>query len=80
MNEDLQTEDVYAAQREELMALLRRLMKTGESLVVHGEVRLTTDDAAVLLQKFRRGFGFSRKERTALSDAGFNLDALFPDR
>jgi hypothetical protein len=71
-------EDIYAAQREEFLALLRRMKSTGEPLVVHGQRRLTADDAAAVLQKLGRGFGFSRRERDALSDAGFDLPKLFP--
>lgn len=70
--------DVYAAQREELLALLQRMKRGGEPLVVHGEARLTADEAAVVLQKLSRRAGFSRKERAALSDAGFDLQRLYP--
>ena len=71
-------EDVYAAQREELMSLLTRMKRTGEGLLLHGEPRLNSDDAAVILQKLSRGHSFSRRERAALTDAGFDLPALFP--
>ncbi len=70
--------DVYAAQREELMVLLRRMKQSGEPLVVHGENRLSSDDAAVILRKLKRDFAFSRRERLALIDAGFDLEHLFP--
>ncbi len=71
-------EDIYAAQREELLALLKGLSRRNEPLVVHGKARLTADDLARVLQKLRHGFGFSRTERSALTDAGFDLDELFP--
>jgi hypothetical protein len=72
-------EDLYAAQRAELMTLLLQMKKTGEGLVIHGEPRLTSDDATAILQKLGRGAAFSRRERAALSDAGFNLPGLYPD-
>ena len=72
-------EDIYASQREELMTLLRRMKSSGEPLVVHGQPRLSSDDAAAVLQKLGRGFGFSRRERSALTDAGFDLDHLYPN-
>ncbi|MBL0059658.1 MAG: hypothetical protein IPP35_11275 [Elusimicrobia bacterium] len=71
-------EDVHAYQREELLELLRRLSRENEPLIVHGNERLTSDDAVRILQKIRHGFGFSRRERTALTDAGFDLDSVFP--
>jgi hypothetical protein len=71
-------EDIYAAQREELMDLLRRLKTSGDSLVVHGEPRSTWEDAASVLKKLKRGYGFSRRESAALTEAGFDLPKLFP--
>lgn len=72
--------DIYAAQREELMTLLTRMKRTGEPLILHGELRLSSDDAVAILQKLGRGFGFSRRERSALVEAGFDLGRLYPDR
>lgn len=71
-------EDIYAAQREELMSLLKDLFHRHEPLRVHEQTRLTPDDIARVLQKLRQGYGFSRTERSALTDAGFHLDKLFP--
>ena len=71
-------EDIYAAQREELMELLRRLKASGDSLVIHGQPRLTWEDAASVLKKLKRGSGFSRREHSALTEAGFDLTNLFP--
>ena len=79
MVEEEVREDIYAAQREELMELLRRLKASGDSLVIHGEPRLTWEDAASVLRKLKRGFGFSRRERSALIEAGFDLGNLFPE-
>lgn len=70
--------DVYAAQREELLTLLKKMKATGDPLVVHGSPVLSSEDAVVLLQKLGRGFGFSRRERLGLTEAGFNLSALYP--
>ncbi len=78
MDEETQTEDIYAAQREELMVLLRRMKASGEPLILHGEMRLTCDDAVAVLQKLGRDLPFSRRERTALTEAGFDLERLFP--
>lgn len=72
--------DVYAAQREELMSTLIGLSRRNEPLRVHEKNRLTPDDIVRVLQKIRHGYGFSRTERTALTDAGFDLERLFPDR
>jgi hypothetical protein len=73
-------EDIYAAQRDELLTLLRKMKSTGEGLVVHGRAVLSSDDAAAVLQKLGRGLGFSRRERSALTEAGFDLESLYPGR
>jgi len=70
--------DVYAAQREELIALLKSGVANNEPLRVHDKTRLSSDEMAVVLQKVKNGYGFSRKERGALTEAGFALDKLFP--
>lgn len=75
----MNTRDLYAAQREELLTLLTRLFRGNEPLRVHEVTRLTPDDIARVLSKIRQGYGFSRTERAALTDAGFDLDRLFPD-
>lgn len=71
-------DDTYAYQREELLLLLRRLSKTNEPLVIHGAVHLSSDDATRLLHKIRQGSHFSERERRALIEAGFDVQALFP--
>lgn len=80
MNAVTDDADLYAAQRDELLRLLGGLMRRNEPLVVHDRARLTPDDLARVLQKLRNGYGFSRTERTALVDAGFDLDRLYPGR
>lgn len=80
MNAVTDDADLYAAQRDELLRLLGGLMRRNEPLVVHDRARLTPDDLARVLQKLRNGYGFSRTERAALVDAGFDLDRLYPDR
>jgi hypothetical protein len=72
------SEDIYAAQRDELMKLLKRLSAAHEPLVVHGRPALVADEVMGVLTKIRRDFGFSRKERMALTEAGFDLENLFP--
>ncbi len=72
--------DLYAYQREELLSRLQRLFDDHAPWVVHGRALLDPDDIARLRQKIRQGYGFSRRERTALTEAGFQIDALFPGR
>lgn len=72
--------DLYAYQREELLSRLSALARGNDSLVVHGRERLCNDDIVRVLQKIRQGYGFSRREREALTDAGFALDRLYPGR
>lgn len=71
-------EDLYAYQREELTALLDRLSRSNEPLVVHGVQRMTSDDATRLRHKIRQGSFFSDREKKVLHEAGFNVQALFP--
>ncbi len=71
--------DAYAAQREELLGRLKKCLAANEPFTVLERPRLTPDDIAVILQKFKNGYGFSRKERSALTEAGFRLEKLFPD-
>jgi TFIIF-interacting CTD phosphatase-like protein len=75
---DAVPEDVYAAQRAELLVLLKDLFDRHESLRVHEKTRLNPDDIASVLQKIKNGHHFSRRESGALVDAGFRLDKLFP--
>lgn len=72
--------DLYAYQREELLSRLKELFDAHAPWVVHGRALLDPDDIARLRQKIRHGYGFSRRERSALTDAGFHVDALFPGR
>jgi hypothetical protein len=72
------TEDVYAAQRDELLALLKSLLQRNEPLAVHGRPRLSRDGVAALLQKLRNGHPFSGREREALVEAGFSVEKLYP--
>lgn len=71
--------DIYAAQREELMGRLKKCLAANEPFTVLERPRLTPDDIAVILQKLKNGYGFSRKERSALTEAGFHLEKLFPN-
>ncbi len=73
-----ETEDVYAAQRDELMRLLRDCMECNEPLRVHGKVVLSNDDIPTLLQKIKNRLPFSRREREGLVEAGFAVARLFP--
>lgn len=72
--------DLYAYQRDELLSRLQKLFDDHAPWVVHGQALLDPDDIARLRQKIRQGHGFSRRERTALTEAGFRVDALFPGR
>ena len=74
------SDDTYAAQREEFLELIKSLAADNRSLVVHGEERLTTDDLVRVRQKIKNGYGFSSREVTAFTDAGFLLDKIFPGR
>ncbi|MBK8871727.1 MAG: hypothetical protein IPN19_12025 [Elusimicrobia bacterium] len=51
---DTSEDDLYAYQREELLALLERLSRSNEPLVVHGIQRMTSDDATRLRHKIRQ--------------------------
>lgn len=75
-----ETADLYAYQREELLSHLKQLFDAHAPWVVHGRALLDPDDIARLRQKIRQGYGFSRRERAALTEAGFHVDALFPGR
>ena len=77
---DSGTTDLYAYQRDELLSLLKKLFNAHEPWVVHGAPRLTPDDLARLLFKIRQGYGFSRRERSTMEDAGFQVERLFPGR
>ncbi len=71
-------EDIYAYQRSELLDLLKTLADRHEPLVANGEILLRPDDVYVILQKIHNHNHFSRKEKHALTEAGFNLPKLFP--
>lgn len=72
-------EDIYAAQRDELLGLLRDCMGRNEPLRVHGKTVLSYDDIPTLLQKIKNRLPFSRREREGLIEAGFAVARLFPN-
>ena len=71
-------EDIYSFQREELLELLRSLSSRHEPLSVHGNILLWADDIPRVLEKMKNRNHFSRKERHALTEAGFNLELMYP--
>lgn len=71
-------EDIYAAQRDELLTLLSRLSSSNEPLTVHGNALLTPDEMSIIIVKIKNKHHFSRKERAGLIEAGFDVDHLFP--
>jgi hypothetical protein len=71
-------DDTYFYQREELLSFLKSLAARHEPLVVHEDILLRPDDIYRLLEKIRNRHHFSRKERHALSEAGFNLNQIYP--
>ncbi len=71
--------DTYSAQREEMIALLKACLNKNEPLCVHEKPLLTPDDMYLILYKIKQNIGFSRKERNALTEAGFHLDQIYPD-
>lgn len=78
-NASAEAEDIYAAQRDELLALLKGCMERNEPLRVHERKVLSQDDIPALLQKLRHKLPFSRREREALADAGFAVARLYPN-
>ena len=72
------SEDIYVYQREELLELLRTLASRHEPLVINGEIMLRPDDIYRVLEKLHNRSHFSRKERHALTEAGFNLEQIYP--
>ena len=72
-------DETYSAQREELLELLRDRVRRNETLRTQGGMVLTSDEMGIVLQKIKNGHSFSRKERAALTEAGFNLEWLYPD-
>ncbi len=74
----VETEDVYAAQRDELLSVLKGCMSRNEPLRVHERNVLSQDDIPALLQKIKNRLPFSRREKDALSEAGFAVARLFP--
>ena len=72
-------DEMYAAQREELLGLLKSRAAQSLPLIVHGKSVLTPDDMSLLLSKIKNNHHFSSKERSALTEAGFNLDWLYPN-
>jgi hypothetical protein len=74
-----EAEDIYAAQRDELIALLKDCLSKNEPLRVHEKKVLSQDDIPALLQKIKNNLPFSRREREALAEAGFAVPQLYPD-
>ena len=75
---DTPKEDIYAYQRSELLDLLKSLASRHAPLIANGEIVLCPDDVYVVLQKINNRHHFSRREKHALTEAGFNLSQLFP--
>lgn len=71
-------EDTYAAQREELLVLLKTCLDKNEPLEVHGRTLLRHDDITSVLQKIKNRHHFSRRERAAITEAGFALEKIYP--
>jgi len=71
-------DETYAAQREELLQLLRERVRTNENLRTQAGTVLTSDEMGMILQKIKNRHAFSRRERLALTEAGFNLEWLYP--
>jgi hypothetical protein len=72
-------DEAYAAQRDELLRLLQTCRQNYQPLRVHERTVLGADEIPGLLQKIRHGLHFSRKELTALTEAGFLVEKLYPD-
>lgn len=72
-------DDTYAAQRDELLRLLKTCLDGNGPLRVHEKPVLIPDEIYVILQKIKHSHPFSRKERQALEEAGFQIDKLYPD-
>jgi len=77
--EEVEEEDIYGYQREELLSTLKDCWDRNEPLVVWGKPVLTPDAINRIFQKIKQHYPFSSRERTALQDAGYNIDALFPN-
>ena len=71
-------DDIYYSQREELKGLLQSLASSHESLIVRDEVLLRPDDIHRLLEKLKNQNHLSRKERHAVTEAGFDLSQIYP--
>jgi hypothetical protein len=72
-------DEAYAAQREELTTLLKSCAAKNEPLRAYDKRVLTPDDISTVLHKLRHNLAFSRKERAALSEAGFDVEQMYPD-
>ena len=72
------SDDIYFYQREELAGLLKSLANRHEPLMINGEVALFADEIYRVLEKINQKHHFSRKERHALTEAGFNLEQIHP--
>jgi len=71
-------EDIYASQREELLSRLTACVRQNQPLTAYESPVLSSDEAAVVLQKIKNSHPFSRKERRGLLEAGFAVDKLYP--
>jgi hypothetical protein len=78
MTEDAPEEDVYAAQRQELLDALTACLREHRPFTAIGRPVLGRDDIPALLQKIKHEHPFSRKERNALKEAGFQVEKLYP--
>lgn len=72
-------DNMYLAQEQELIALLKHCAAQNEPLCVLEEAVLSSDEAQGILVKIKQRHHFSRKEKHALIHAGFNIEKIFPD-
>lgn len=78
-DETVQDQDIYAYQREELMRLLIGLSARHEGLSTRGETLLSAEEIPRIIERIRQRHHFSRKERHALTEAGFDMQHLYPE-
>ena len=69
----------YAAQREELTALLKKCAARYLPLLAYEKPVLSPEDVTTAIQKIKHGHAFSRREKAGLIEAGFDLHLLYPD-
>ena len=73
------SDDLYYAQREELIERLKTHVKKSEYLIVYDRILLSPDEMQLILRKIWQEVHFSRKEKDSLIEAGFNIDKIFPN-